>query len=586
MTEQARGKVRLGLDLGTSNTKVAWLDGLQEPQLLTLDGERMIPACVYIDRRTGDTLVGKAALETTWVTGELDSVFLSWKPDIGEQRLLSKLTIGNTSLEVTPDYLTTRMVEYVVRQLSTGIGGREIESVLVTVPHGWRRSHPEKCRATREAAAKAQTASGAPLAVQERTVSEPVAAAVYYLWAARKQGFADDLTDKTLLVCDVGGGTFDLSLVRAVDREGRSLEVIDATNNDVAGDYVDALLCAWVCRQANAQLGTNYPTTAEDVLREVKDPNRGQLRAWLLQARKLKHEFSTRFAVWERHNRQMKFVPLRETFELQEGRGSVTVSLEEREFVACAESFYRANRDFVRCFLETHREQLPYAVLTAGGGGHLPGLREHVLKPALEGLLGAQRAEAVLNRVAVNRDRANEAIALGAALVANGVVQLQERLLVDLGLIVNIGADLASYLGLPSQQQKVIITPILKKNDVLPAKASSADLGIDTALPASSTLALEVVVDDGSPNPQVQSWSLTHPAGGARQSVRWTLSADVDGGISLRVDPAQGSRVEVSAFVYQHTDRLTIVAGSSIPLPRVSPEAVRAALRRRQQSWA
>ena len=137
------------------------------------------------------------------------------------------------------------MVEYVVGELSKGDLGREtIESVLITVPHGWRRENPEKCRKTRLAAAQAKVGNK-NITVQELTVSEPVAAAAYWLWEARRKGLGEALQGKTVLVCDIGGGTFDLSLVR-VGGENKPLDVVDAVNNNIAGNYVDALLLAWV----------------------------------------------------------------------------------------------------------------------------------------------------------------------------------------------------------------------------------------------------------------------------------------------------------------------------------------------------
>lgn len=539
--------MHLGIDLGTTYTLVAGLSEDKEPKLLSYFGDmKMIPSCIYIEEPAGNLLVGKPALDA-WANSDYNPAnsFLRWKPEMGQNKILRTLQIGRPPrpFPVTPEYLTKCLVEYVINELTKDRGDLKIESILVTVPHGWRRENPDKCRATRNAAAQARTGNR-NLTVQQFTVSEPVAAAAYWLWDARKRGLSGELQGKTLLVCDIGGGTLDLSLVR-LEGARSPLDVVDAANNYVAGDYVDALLCAWVCGQFNSRFGTRYPTSAEDVLQELAGVKLPWLRGWFLDVRGMKHELSEHFSqVTNRPGSPLKPTRSR-TFDDMSGH-TLPIRLTLEDFTACAEPFYAAGRALIQEFLTRNRGQLPYAVLMAGGGSRIAGVREHILAPVLRQFYSAEEADKVLDRTPVNRQRTDEAIALGAALIANGIIQVQERLLNQIGMMILLQKELAEKLGVPSNQP-VLLIPVLKKGAILPARATNSDLGLlnKMAIISSKQVDLEVVVDDDPNDPMVQRWTLSHPGGGRAQSVQWEMIADQDGVLTLRLQPAQGNTVEV-----------------------------------------
>jgi molecular chaperone DnaK len=577
----------LGIDLGTSNTLVARLSPSGEPEILPI-GDKMIPSCIYIEQPAGHPVVGKDALDM-WADPQYDVAysFRGWKPAMGEKRVLATLRFEKRPpIEVTPEYLTTLIVEYVVGELSRGmLGGETIESVLVTVPHGWRRENPEKCRATRLAAAQAKVGNK-NITVQELTVSEPVAAAAYWLWEARKKGLDKALQHKTVLVCDIGGGTFDLSLVR-VGGEEKPLDVVDAVNNNIAGDYVDALLLAWVCRQFNERFHTDYPTTAQGILAQL--PQMPKLREWYLGVQKMKHTLSDRIRGVITRGRGESLKPVKGTFVDLSGH-TLIPSLSLAEFETCVEPFYAAGRELIRDFLTRNREQLPYAVLLAGGGSRMAGVREHILEPALRHFFDPQEASAVLDRISVNTLKTDEVIALGAALIANGVVSVQERLLNDVGLIAHISAPLAGKLGLSPQEQQVLIIPILPRGTPLPAVFKSTDLGLPTSIAEGKELELALVVDDDSADPWVQCWTLSHPGGGQPQSVEWEMRADMDGALTLRLQPVRGRPAEVVGRLERtRVGRAHLIVGEVLgqgagALPRVTPQQLRQAFEQLKHS--
>jgi molecular chaperone DnaK len=586
--------VHLGIDLGSSNTLVARLAPSGEPEILEIDKQRMIPSYIYIEPPAGNPTVGKSALDM-WADPQYDITrsFHAWKPYVGENRVLGTLDVAGGPKEITPEYLTTLMIEYIVGQLSQGkIGGEHIESVLITVPHGWRRVSHEKCRAMRHAAEQAKVGDR-KITVQQLTVSEPVAAAAYWVWEAKKnKDLFNELQNKVLLVCDIGGGTFDLSLVQVhIDNQALMLNVVDAANNNVAGNYVDALLCAWVCQQFNDTHRTNYPTTAQDVIEQL--PSMPILRQWYLQVREMKHTLSSR-AANSREKHPYPY-PVQRPFQDSEHK-LLNLSLSMDTFEQRAEPFYTASYNLIRKFLEHNHNHEPYAVLLAGGGSRILGVRKHVLEPALKHFyslkkkLPPKEVEEKLSSVLdipVNQQRMDEAIALGAALIANKVVSVQERLLNDIGLVVNISSDLCRKLGLSEHNQRVLIIPLLSKGTPLPATYDSAALGVPTTLSPGRHLELCLVIDDDPEDPWVQYWELSHPGGGM-QEVRWEIEVDTDGALTLRLKPENAKSLEVTGrWERIRNGRATLIVGE-LPdrrgrmFPRVTPAQLREAYEQRR----
>lgn len=569
---------KISIDLGTTNTLAAYLDANGEPQYLKIDGEILIPSCIYIEEPAANLIVGSVALDM-WADQYYDvkRLFRAWKPLIGEGKVLATLSIGKPprQVEITPEYLTTRMVEYVLREISEGLGGMEVEEVLVTVPHGWRRVTPEKCRAAREAVAQARIGNR-NITVHPVTVSEPVAAAAYWVWTARKQHKTEQLSQKTLLVCDIGGGTFDLSLIR-VGGEAKPLDVIDATNNYCAGDYVDALLCAWGCQQFNEHYHTRYPTTAEEILERLDQPQEGWLREWFLHMRKAKETLSTRALSTRNMHRT---IPVKVTLSDGNHSGEFLLSLED--FERCLQPFYAAAQDLIRNFLRKNQDRLPYAILPAGGGSRIWGIQKHILEPVLQEFYSREEADQVLNRLKINWQRADVAIVFGAALIANGVESVQERILNPIGLIVKVKSSVARMLGLPERDQDVLLIPILDKGTLLPARVTSMDLGLKTSIEGGESVDLQVVVDDDPQDPWVQRQTISHPGGGKAQSIEWEMSVDGDGVLALRLLPRKGQEARVELRIERTgSGRAKILFAESLNIgniPRVTPQALCRAL--------
>lgn len=577
------GMKSIGIDLGTSNTLVARINSEGQPEIVEINSNKMVSSVVYIEETAGNIVVGSGALDM-WADSSFDPTrsFRRWKLQMGEDHIVSTLPLGDTGankIEVSPEKLTTYIVEHVVNEISHGDDGEEIESILVTVPHGWRREKPEKCRATRLAAEQARF-NGQGVAVHNITVSEPVAAAAYWLWTTRQNRPSEEFINKTMMVCDVGGGTFDISLVLIGDVD-KPLDVIDAINNDMAGDYADALICALVCKQFNQQFKTGYPEDAEGILQSIESNSIPWLRGWFLDVKEqFKEKLSLRAEQMTKMNKSLSEIkPIQHAFSDGDGN-HLQFSLGVADFFQCLEPFFDEGRKLLRTFLgKVQPQRLPYVVVFAGGGSRITGVRENMIAPVLREFFKGNEADEVLHRIEPNRGKLDLAIALGAALIANGVVSVQERLLHDIGMIGHLDSPaLRDALNLPKATEKIVLTPIIKRGEVLPAKVTSSDLGLPCSMQPGEDLELELVIDDDSQDPWVQHFVVPHPATGARQSLEWVVEADTDGALTIHLQPKKGQMVSVQGRLERkRTGRASIVFAQDLNknkqagLPRVNP---------------
>jgi molecular chaperone DnaK len=573
----------LGIDLGTSNTLVARVTPQGNPVVERIEGETMVPSAIYIEEEGGHAVIGKSALDM-WAEPDHDPrhTFRRWKLQMGEATPLATLYPGGPkgkSFAVTPETLTTLMVENVLRHLSEGLGGEAIESVLVTVPHGWRRLQPERCRATREAAEHAEV-NGQPVNVQPITVSEPVAAAAYWIWMYNRE-YSEELAGQHVLVCDVGGGTFDLSLIR-IGGASQPLEVVDATNSTVAGDYADALLTAEICRQFNQAHHTDMPETAEEILDEIVSahPRFTCLRRWLLDVQRMKHDMGLRL---QRAEPGRKVFPIKRPFTDGAGNHCEAI-LSPETYFQVLEPLFVAGRDLLRDFMQS--TPAPFAVVFCGGGSRIAGICDHIVAPVLREFMSPEKVEVVLERIPVNKGRVDEAIALGAALIANGLVSVQERLLCDIGLRLEVDSatPLPHLLDLVPGQTTFFLTPLLPKGTPLPARVSNQELSLISTLKSGEALDLVVLIEDNPHDPWFQSWELPFPEISERAAINWQIQVDAEGVLTVILEPANGgAQHAIGQVERKNSGRASIVVGPRAErhdMPRISPERLREAIQK------
>ncbi len=203
----------VGIDLGTTYSVAAFLEDTGRPRTITNDvGDLLTPSAVLVE--DGEIIVGKETLKSSTITP--DSFADCFKRDMGEPAFRR----GFCGITIPPAVLSAFVLEKLKRDAETRLG--PVRDVVVTVPAFFDEN---RRRSTQEAARLAG------LNVLD-IINEPTAAAVAYAFEKGVMGGKVDATRKTperILVYDLGGGTFDVSILEIEGNRFRTL----ATDGDV-----------------------------------------------------------------------------------------------------------------------------------------------------------------------------------------------------------------------------------------------------------------------------------------------------------------------------------------------------------------
>jgi len=213
MIKMASNKI-LGIDLGTTNSAMAVMEGGDPEIIVNSEGDRTTPSVVAFSD-DGERLVGKPAKNQAIQNPE--NTIASIKRHMGEE----DYTVEADGEEYTPEQISAMILQKLKRDAEEYLGD-DVEKAVITVPAYFNDRQ-------RQATKDAGEIAGFEV---DRIVNEPTAASMAY-------GLDDD-SDQTVLVYDLGGGTFDVSIL---DLGGGVYEVV-ATNgdNDLGGDDWDEAL--------------------------------------------------------------------------------------------------------------------------------------------------------------------------------------------------------------------------------------------------------------------------------------------------------------------------------------------------------
>ena len=220
----------VGIDLGTTNSVVAVLEGGEPTVIPNAEGSRTTPSVVGIrERRRGPGWRGRQAPEA--VTN-VDRTIRSVKRHMGTDW---KVRIDDK--DYRPQQISAFVLQKLKRDAEAYLGEQVVHAV-VTVPAYFSD-------AQRQATKEAGEIAGMTV---DRIINEPTAAALAY-------GLDKTDQDQTILVFDLGGGTFDVSLLEI----GDGVFEVKATNGDnrLGGDDWDARIVDWLVKQFKNKNGTD-----------------------------------------------------------------------------------------------------------------------------------------------------------------------------------------------------------------------------------------------------------------------------------------------------------------------------------------
>ncbi|MCO1655388.1 molecular chaperone DnaK [Pseudonocardia humida] len=218
----------VGIDLGTTNSVVAVLEGGEPTVIANSEGARTTPSVVAF-ARNGEVLVGQSAKNQA-VTN-VDRTIRSVKRHIGS----SWATEDIDGKKYSAQEISARVLQKLKRDAEAYLG-EEITDAVITVPAYFEDSQ-------RQATKEAGQIAGLNVL---RIVNEPTAAALAY-------GLDKGDKDQTILVFDLGGGTFDVSLLEI----GEGVVEVKATNGDnhLGGDDWDERVIGWLVEKFKSSQG-------------------------------------------------------------------------------------------------------------------------------------------------------------------------------------------------------------------------------------------------------------------------------------------------------------------------------------------
>ncbi|SDK55350.1 molecular chaperone DnaK [Billgrantia gudaonensis] len=245
----------IGIDLGTTNSCVALLEGDSAKVIENAEGARTTPSIIaYTD--DGETLVGQAAKRQA-VTNPHNTLYAikrligrRFKDDVVQKDIkmvpykITEADNGDAWVEVKGKKLAPPQVSAEVlkkmKKTAEDYLGEEVTEAVITVPAYFNDSQ-------RQATKDAGRIAGLEV---KRIINEPTAAALAY-------GMDKSRGDKTIAVYDLGGGTFDISIIEVADVDGETQFEVLATNGDtfLGGEDFDLALINYLVDQFKADSG-------------------------------------------------------------------------------------------------------------------------------------------------------------------------------------------------------------------------------------------------------------------------------------------------------------------------------------------
>ncbi len=397
----------VGIDLGTTNSAIAVLEGGEPTIIPNAEGSRTTPSVVAFSK-TGEVLVGEIAKRQA-VTN-VDRTISSVKRHMG-----TDWTTEIDGKKYTAQEISARILMKLKADAEAYLGEPVTEAVI-TVPAYFND-------AQRQATKDAGQIAGLKV---ERIVNEPTAAALAY-------GLEKGKEDELILVFDLGGGTFDVSLLEVgKDDDGFSTIQVRATSGDnhLGGDDWDQRIVNWLIDQVKAKTGADLSKDAV-ALQRLKEA-----------AEQAKKELSSATST----NISLQYLSMTADGPIHLDESLTRAKFEE----LTSDLLERTKKPFRDVMAEAGVtvSEIDHVVLV-GGSTRMPAVTEVVKE-----LTGGREPNKGVNP--------DEVVAVGAALQA-GVIQGDRKdvLLIDV-----------TPLSLGIETKGGVMTKLIDRNTAIPTKAS------------------------------------------------------------------------------------------------------------------
>ena len=415
----------IGIDLGTTNSVVAVMEGGEPTVIPSSEGGNLIPSVVAINTKTGERLVGRVARNQAVVNPEntVFSVkrFMGRKfsdPEVKDAAKLMPYKIsaasnGDVRIRMNDrDYSAPEISAMVLQKIKADAEaylGETVDQAVITVPAYFND-------AQRNATKDAGKIAGLDVL---RIINEPTASSLSYGLGDRNEGI--------IAVYDLGGGTFDISILEVAD----GVFEVKSTNGDtyLGGDNFDDRVINWIAEEFRQENGIDLRQDRQALQRLKEAAEKAKIELSTTMSAEINLPFITADASGPKH---------------------LNMSLSRAKLESLVD-------DLVRSSIEPCRQALKDAglstsdvdaVLLVGGMTRMPAIQK-----AVKGFFGKEPTKGV------NPD---EVVALGAAIQA-GVLggDVKDILLLDV-----------TPLTLSVETLGAVATPMIDRNTTIPSKKS------------------------------------------------------------------------------------------------------------------
>ncbi len=422
------GKV-IGIDLGTTNSCVAIMDGDKVKVIENAEGDRTTPSIIaYTD--DGETLVGQSAKRQA-VTNPDNTLFAikrligrRFKDDVVQKDIKmvpykiieadnGDAWVGVKDKKLAPPQVSAEVLKK-MKKTAEDFLGEKVTDAVITVPAYFNDSQ-------RQATKDAGKIAGLNV---KRIINEPTAAALAY-GMDKKRG------DRTIAVYDLGGGTFDISIIEIAEVDGEHQFEVLSTNGDtfLGGEDFDLRLIEYLAESFKKETGIDLHNDPLALQRLKEAAEKAKVELSSSQQTDVNLPYITADATGPKH---LNVKVTRSKLE------SLVEELVERSLAPCAQALKDA--DLSAAEIDD--------VILVGGQTRMPLVQEKV-----KAFFGKEA------RKDVNPD---EAVAMGAAIqgaVLSGDVK--DVLLLDV-----------TPLTLGIETMGGVATPLIEKNTTIPTKKS------------------------------------------------------------------------------------------------------------------